>query len=1144
MDQRANVEVYMDPLVNAFELSPEQQQTASLLQRLLGSAIANRYADFCRLAAGAFALNVSRPMAAHALRELDSMLRGALEAPMEAKAPETVKDAEKIVQARKQLRALGFDDQVIDRAARELKPRLNHKQQIRQIVSRLGLAPDGDIANLWTSLTESFGGAHQRSFHRSLQVDDDFREKYQRPFDTVIRAVAVALQGRYVALMHRVEELAAMSDCKQAAKLFASEIPGALPLQRHFFEKLQTAEWLPHLAKQGLFGEPLAGPDEGATGGMRFRQWPAGNYLLRMAKSQEALTRRGVAEALCKVGSSTHPDVQYGGLEILASLPPEDSAPLADLAVSWLSPGTRNWPMQTSEALIKQLVQGGHCEAALKVARALLQIWEQNGHLVTHYAHHMYEYHLPSLVGPLAACCGEDALRLFANLLHEAARITRRVDFGHYSMRPMGDDGMAQHDVYESLISAVRRSAEALIREDPPRMRCVIELLASYEPKIFIRLYLHVLASNPAAAPALATAYMTDPSLIEASWCRDEYSRLASSWFPSLAALDQVKVLGVIDALPDKYLNGWKARFEEHRKKPPEADDERRFRAATFRDVVWKWRTALPAERRNALDRIVQELGDPDAWKEQFFSQEESPLRGTDFSSRPIPEIAEFLRTWTPQAESSRQTVTALAQELRIAAFNNPEAYAVEAAQFAVLKPIYLRQVLESLAMAANNRRKFEWAGVLTLITAAVARHDEPIDPATLFDGDDRDWSWARVKAAELLAAGLRQGAEGIAFEHAAQVRSIVGTLIRIAPDEPEIEDLEERYRREPFFAAQATLRGLTVELCILLMFWLSKDPSSPLAAEPRKALSNSSNVRDFFDSQLADRTAAGRIPRAIMGRYLCFLFYFGEDWLRAHLGALFPQDDEALRGASWYGHLAHDQRPTLDLVPELHPCLAEEIARLADASDQVDREFRRERFADYLMVLYLWGGLHDDLLESFWEHAPSGVRQHCMWYLGTQLAAPDMPDVMRARGFAYWARRLDAARRSDNPDAFRAELGAIGQWTLRDRIDDNWLANQLFEVLQAGFAPADAFRVVDWLAKIAPRNVDRAVKILSALLRNPHIDQWTYMTQQETIRTILAEGLAHGTQETISKVHELIGFLSSINETGYIDLIQSPASE
>jgi hypothetical protein len=123
MAPRPSVEVYMDPPFNAFDLPPEQEETASLLQRLLGSAIANRYVDFCRLAAGAFALTVSRPIAAHALRELDSMLRGALEVPMEARgAPETVEDASKITQAREQLRALGFGDQVIDRVARELKP--------------------------------------------------------------------------------------------------------------------------------------------------------------------------------------------------------------------------------------------------------------------------------------------------------------------------------------------------------------------------------------------------------------------------------------------------------------------------------------------------------------------------------------------------------------------------------------------------------------------------------------------------------------------------------------------------------------------------------------------------------------------------------------------------------------------------------------------------------------------------------------------------------------------------------------------------------------------------------------------------------------------------------------------------------------
>jgi hypothetical protein len=1136
----------MQEPVNTFALSPEQQDTAVLLRRLLGKAITDRYIDFCRLAAGAFPLIVSRPMAAHALRELESTLRHVLEVPMEAKASESSDDIARLDEARNQLRALGYDSETVQQALKYLKPRFSHKDQIRKIVTRLGLDPDGDIATKWASLSDSVGKAHERAFHRSLAVDDEFRTRYQQPFDTVIRAVAVALEGRYATLMRRVEEIAAMPNRAAAAAAFASEIPEAMPLQWHFFKTLTTGDWLPHLAKRKLLGEPTIEPEE-ASNGFRKRQWPAGNYLQRLAESPDPDTRKRVAETLRAVAASKHPDIHQDGLEILAALPPEDSAPLADIAVAWLGRESRFGLLQAPETLVKKLAKGKQREAALRVARALFQLWNDGGEIASLYGRHMYEHHLPSVMQALTEACDEDALRLFMELLLQAADISGKIQYDHHSSRPITDDDMAKHDIYNALISAVRRSAGILIAEDPTRMRRVIGILTENPAKIFVRLALHVVAQNPTAAPDLSDAYVLNPELIEQTWARHEYAELARAWYPSLSPGNQQAVLAVVNAMPDKYRAAWRARFAENNKAPPTGENDRVFSALTIRDALWDWRSVLPPERQQALDDIVAEFGDPDAWRHQLFPAEESPRSGAEFSTRPISENVAFLLTWRPQGDKQLQTITALAQELRTAVGNDPKSYASSADKFVGLKPIYIRRFFEGLQSAANGERDFHWGKVLKLIEFAYSQYGQVIGPATLAEGDDKDWTWACHAASELLAAGLRRGVSGVSFEHAILVRALVRTALTTAPNHPEIEDFEDRFRRESFFAGQATLRGIAVELSILLIFWLSKDASSTIGAAPREALQNLPEIRQALESQLADRSADGRVPRAIIGRFLSWLFFFGESWLRAQMPTLFPADNDGLRRAAWRAHLGRDGGPLRDFVTELHDCYAADIALFA--SDQADKNFRdfyQDRLADYIMVLHLWDGLPEDLLEQFWRDAPEDVRQHAMWFVGNQVSRPssEAPDEIKSRGLAYWERRLAAAVESNQPDSYRRELGVISQWCFHGQLDEAWLCEQLLSMLKSGFAPSDAFSVVEWLRNIAPRHVDRAVEVMAALLRHPRVDQWAYMTQREPIRVVLSEGLARGTPATIKRVEGIIGVLSTLGETSYLDLVRTLVAE
>jgi hypothetical protein len=1136
----------MDDRTNAFDLSPEQQDTESLLRRLLGNAIADRYFDFCRLSAGAFRIEVSRPLAAHALRELDSTLRHVLAVPMEAKNPDQVANADQLDEARRRLSGLDFDDAAIRRAIESLKPRLSHKTQIRKIVARLGLDPEGDVANRWTSLNDSFGKAHERSFHRSLEVDDEFRSRYQQPFDTVIRAVAVALEGRYTALMQRVEEIAAMPNRAQAVTAFASEIPGALPLQWHFFKSLSTGDWLPHLAKKGLLGEPLSRPQQENRNGFRSRQWPAGNYLQTMAASPDTATRKLVAEALREVATSKHPDIQHDGIEVLAALPAEESAPLADLAVSWLGREARYAFLQAPEKLVKKLAEAGQGEAALGVARALLQVWNENGEIASLYGRHMYEHHLPAAMQVLTKACGEDALRLFMELLRVAADISGKIQYDHHSSRSLADDEMANADIYGALMSAVRKSAGMLITEDPTRMRNVIGILTADPAKIFVRVALLVLARNPAAAPDLAEAYLLDSELIEQTWAQKEYAALALAWFPSLSPEKQRAILAVVDAMPSKYREDFRAGFHRNHRVAPTADDERIFEAITLRDTMWKWRSVLPSERREAVEQIVAEHGDPDAWRHRLFPPQESPMDAAEFSSRTVPDVIAFLKAWRPsKGEQQRQTVTAFAQALRTAVENDPKTFAINADQFAGAKPIYVRRLLEGLQNAASNRRGFEWGNVLKLIEHTLGQHDQAIDPATLDEGDDKSWGWACMSASELVAAGLRQGAKGIAFEQAALVRNIVLGVLKLAPKHPEVEDFETRFHRSPYFAAQATLRGAGVELCVLLTWWLSRDASGPIGLAPRDALENLPDIREALDAQLRDRTLDGRIPRAIMGRYLRYLFYFGEPWLKAVMPALIAADDNELRHAAWLSHLGHDEGPLSDLMTELRGCYADTIARLsAEDSDRDFRDLVHDRLADYVMILHLWDALPGDLLEQFEEHAPDSVRQHAMSFVGTQVSRPpsEVPDHVKARGLKYWERRLTAAIKSGRPDNYRQELGAISWWCFNGQVDEEWMCEQLLRMLAAGFVPNDAYGIIEWLEKIAQRHIDRAVPVMAALLRNGRIDQWAYMTKREPIRAVLGEGLAKGTPETSKRANEIIGFLSSIGETSYLDLVRRAA--
>jgi hypothetical protein len=336
------------------------------------------------------------------------------------------------------------------------------------------------------------------------------------------------------------------------------------------------------------------------------------------------------------------------------------------------------------------------------------------------------------------------------------------------------------------------------------------------------------------------------------------------------------------------------------------------------------------------------------------------------------------------------------------------------------------------------------------------------------------------------------------------------------------------------------TAADTVVELAILLIFWLSKDEASEVGKSPREALDRLPEVRALLEVELADRTLNGRIPRAIIGRYLSWFDYFAKLWLRESLSALFPFDDLALRDATWLSHLSADNGPINDLAESMRDCYLTEIGRLGQDATARDRQHVDDRLAEYLIILYIAGALADKVFEQFCETAPIRARQHAMWFLGIQLELrPDqLPADCRARATSYWDRRLAAAKASTNPDSFREEIGCIGQFFVRRGIDGKWLMDQVISMSEAGLAPTDPYSIMDRLVKLSSCYPDRAVEVLAALVKNPRFDRYVYMTQSAAVRTILENGLATGVAATASAVTETVNYLSTLGDTSYVDLL------
>lgn len=1124
--------------------TPEQRDTAQLLRSLFGHPFADRFLDFCRLtnegADKAVGLRATLPLAAHAMREMESFLRQVLRGPFgtaDAPPPEV---AAKLQQAKDHLVGLGFEADKVGNLVNKLHAS-THAAEIAAISARLGLAPDGETAKAWKSLVNRQQRAtHRRTIHEREAVDEEFRRDFARPFQSLVHDVAMALRRRYADLIPEVDKLVAEPNRLKAVTLFRDNIPGTPALQERFFQTIDCGDWLAPLMEKGLLREPVPNLDDAENGVIRWNSWAPAHYLKRMAASADGAVRAKVLAALRELKFAEDFALRDTCFEIAAILPSAEAALLVDVAVEWLKP-RHYWTMKAPEQFLLHLIKGGERDAVLEVARMLFMVTRNEAGILTRYDRFDYEHSLPPFVEPITKLCGVDALALYCDLLEGAAIASQYVksdppsDYTTASA-PLADRNKATHDIYAALAWAVKYCAEQLIAEDKALTGAVVDMLMARRWRIFLQLALDAAILAPAELGPRAATLLKDTGLLGQPWCARQYGALARIAYPGLSPQDQAAILAEVDAAPERNMDIWKENYERIYGNAMTEEDVIRYTLLSRRDALWHWREVLPKERRDDIEQIAAEYGAPHGEDDARFAWEGyrdvSPVSAAEIIAKPVAEVAEFLKSWKPGEEDEGLTISALGTELRIAIEQEPEKFAAAAILFSDLGPHYSLRYLEGLDNQARNRKPFDWSPVLAMLAKVIATASATQPGRIATDRENPGWSWVLLAAASLVRSGLYDGPAQFPKSEHAKVAALIEMLWAAPALEP--DDLASRRQQDAYFGAQATLRGTVLEAAILFGWRNAPEQGE---AKPERALPPL--TLKILDAALALDEAHDPGLGAIIGHWFGSILFLDPVWVEQNAESLCGAKAHAARKpAFWDGYLSQG-RATLEAYPYLEPFLRDEIARVD--SEGYNEERRGKPLMQMLLSYYyeaLIGLEPGGMLAECFARAPAPLREHASWFMHNEVDRIELAPEKRERLHQFYEWRLAAAKAAPDRPAYRRELGMLGLCMGKNPNESCWLLAQIRQMAEMKLTPPHPIHLFTWLEEMAADETDSVIATMHAILEDEGFDQWMFMQYGEPVKAILRAGLASTNPKTAELARECANILVSRNHKDVLELV------
>jgi hypothetical protein len=1028
-----------------------------------------------------------------------------------------------------------------------------HKDEITAILKALDIPDTDDVAQTWLKLPGQNNeyGLHKRAHRNDLapprSVDQEFRQfwtEIQVIFDTVLDRFETLYSEVYRLLDELLKKLTPTKDDLKKLRL---NVPNSFVTMSYFFERLQSPGWLNKLQEEAFFKNPPEPEVAFEGGGIRFLPWPQSRYLGRMASQEPEMVQK-IALEILKTGTKNalvHRDLAEAALVMRPVL----AADWVKEATKWLKEQDYLYfslPKKLGD-LIVYLTDSEQVNVALGLVRELLAVMPNpEGSYSTRVRTRCNEYYygkiLAEYIPKLVSVAGEDTLRLLCDLLSDAIRFFQLPhekltfeDNSHSWYRAFeGSWQNYRHHVRSLLAAAVWNATELIAKENPLKIRFLVQTLESYQWRIFERIVLHLLRRFPNEVPDLIAERLADRKRLNEPIRCYEYALLLKERFAELNSEVKEQIIAWIEQGPE---------------------DTSRVKAEKITLYIKHWQRdwlailsgSLPREWQERYERLVLEIGPAKSLeppgKVNFRQEPVSPKLAEELAAMTMAELFAFLKEWQPTGELLAPSRAGLAVELSKVIAQKPEDFIEEIEQFKEVEPEYmisgflrgLQNALENYSQA--QPKSSSWEQVIEFCSWMLKQlKNEPETKASVNDLDYWEWNQICKAVVELIDAGLKVTGEN---QIPLQLRSPIWTILEQLTNDPNLTPGFETYyrysNRHPIDSLD-TIRGKAMHAIIRYALWVKQHLQGDSDGEVKTAqgFDEIPEVRNLLEYHLDPKHDPSLTIRSVYGQCFSRLMNLDVDWTTQNLERIFPRDEEfqELRESAWEGYIT-----THDVDTNVFTMLREEYSHAIErmsvpTPEGQNRSTANECLTTHLIDLYWYGLLKldesDRLLELFFTNAPAYNREEFIRQIGWQLhyGKFEVSNDLLERLQKLWEWRISEVRNALPTDSESSDLKWFSWWFASRNFDSNWAVTQLMEALRLAKHIHFDEDVLHYLVVLAPSMPLATVECLNLMAESIEGDEWFLSCYQEDNRAILWAVLQSEDQQARKAAKELISRL------------------